>query len=135
MIQTYRVNHPVLEYVVNHSYEAMYQHQIAERQQFLYPPYARIIQFKLMHQDAKFNREAAQFFAGLLRERFEKRVLGPEEPPIPRIRGRYIRQIYLKLEQGVSLGKTRQAIWECIDILEGHESYRKVKLQVDVDPV
>jgi len=135
MIQTYRVNHPVLEYVVNHSYEAMYQHQIAERQQFLYPPYARIIQFKLMHQDAKFNREAAQFFAGLLRERFERRVLGPEEPPIPRIRGRYIRQIYLKLEQGVSLGKTRQAIWECIDILEGHESYRKVKLQVDVDPV
>ena len=57
----------------------MYQHQISERQQFAYPPYTRIMQFKLMHTDAKFTKEAAVYFAGLLRERFGKRILGPEE--------------------------------------------------------
>ncbi|MEQ9186434.1 MAG: primosomal protein N' [Cryomorphaceae bacterium] len=134
IVQTFRIDHPVLEYVVNNSYEGMYQHQISERQQFAYPPYTRIIQFKLLHTDAKFNREAAGYFAGLLRERFGKRILGPEEPPIPRIRGRFIRQIILKMDGGLSLKQSRSAIWECVDLLEGHESYRKVRLQIDVDP-
>jgi len=135
LIQTFRVDHPVLEYVINHSYEGMYQHQISERQQFAYPPYTRIMQFKLMHTDAKFTKEAAVYFAGLLRERFGKRILGPEEPTIPRIRGRFIRQIFLKMEGTLSLKQSRKAVWECIDLLEGHESYRKAKFQIDVDPL
>jgi primosomal protein N' (replication factor Y) len=134
MIQTYRVDHPVLQCVVNHSYDAMYQHQISERQQFVYPPFVRIISFKIMHPDAKFNKEAAIYFAGLLRGYFKGDVLGPEEPPIPRLRGRYIRQIMLKLSTKASPREVRTAIWSCIDLLEGHELYRKVKLDVDVDP-
>lgn len=134
LIQTYRVGHPVLEFVINHSYDGMFRHQIAERQQFSYPPYTRLIMIKLMHQDAKFTREAAGYLARLLRERFDKQVLGPEEPPIPRIRGKFIRQIFLKFPVGMQLQQMRAQLWQCIDLLEGHEEYRKVKFQIDVDP-
>lgn len=135
LIQTFRPEHPVLNYVARSDYQAMFEHQLAERSQFNYPPFSRLIRFQLSHANAQLVREAAQFFALHLRERFDTRVLGPEEPPVARVRGKFIRQLFLKLETTLSPLKSRKAVWECIDLLEGHTEYRKLRLHVDVDPV
>lgn len=134
MIQTYKPDHPVLEYVLLQNYKGMYLNQVMERQHLSYPPYSRMIRFQIAHPDAVLTREAAKFFADELRKVFNTHVLGPEEPPIARIRGKYLRQVYLKLENDWTIGQTRKSIWQVIDYLEGHETYRKVKLSVDVDP-
>lgn len=134
MIQTFRVEHPVLQFVIDNSYDDMYNHQIAERQQFLYPPFVRMIMIQLAHPDPNLAREGANYLGGLLRKQFGKRVLGPEEPSIARVRGNFLRQIYLKLEQKIPLSDSRNLIWQCVDEMEGHQNYRKIKIRIDVDP-
>lgn len=134
LIQTFRPEHPVLQLVVDNNYEAMYQHQLSERQQFSYPPYVRMIMFQMAHPDAKLVREGAVHFGLLLRKHFSTKVLGPEEPVIPRVRNNYLRQIYLKLDVQFSIQESRRIIWSCIDEMEGHPEYRKIKVRIDVDP-
>jgi len=134
LIQTFRPEHPVLQLVVDNNYGGMYQHQLSERQQFMYPPFVRMIMFQLAHPDAKLVREGAVHFGLLLRKQFSERVLGPEEPVIPRVRGSFLRQIFLKLDVHFSVKESRRIIWNCIDEMEGHPEYRKIKLRIDVDP-
>ena len=134
LIQTYNPDHPVLERVVNHDYRGMYEHQVSERQMFDYPPFSRIVKLTLMHNDARFNRAGAEHLKNLLKAGLGKRVLGPEEPPIARIRGKYIRQIFIKLESSISLSKSKKFIQSCLDKMDGHEEYRKIRIQLDVDP-
>mgnify|MGYP005651576169 FL=1 len=134
LIETYNQDHPVLERVVNHDYRGMYEHQVSERQMFDYPPFSRIVKLTLMHNDARFNRAGAEHLKNLLKAGLGKRVLGPEEPPIARIRGKYIRQIFIKLESSISLSKSKKFIQSCLDKMDGHEEYRKIRIQLDVDP-
>jgi primosomal protein N' (replication factor Y) len=134
LIQTFRPEHPVIDLVVNRSYEDMYRHQFAERQSFSYPPFVRMIKFQLMHPDPNKTKEAAIAFGKELRQRFKSGVLGPEEPSIPRVRGRFIRQIFLKVSTKSSISDVRRMIWSCVDMHEGHETHRAVKLKIDVDP-
>ena len=134
LIQTFRPEHPVLQLVVDNNYGGMYQHQLSERQQFMYPPFVRMIMFQLAHPDAKLVREGAVHFGLLLRKQFSERVLGPEAPVIPRVRGSFLRQIFLKLDVHFSVKESRRIIWNCIDEMEGHPEYRKIKLRIDVDP-
>lgn len=135
LVQAYRPDHPVLHDVIQADYELMFEQQLPERRAFDYPPFSRMVRFQVAHRDAKLVKEAAGFLAGLLRERFGPRLLGPEEPPIARIRNRYLRQMFLKLETNLSPQKSRQGVWECIDLMEGHNDFRKVRLHVDVDPL
>lgn len=134
LIQTYNPEHPVIKSVVHHSYEQMYQTQIQERERYHYPPFTKLVKIQVSHTDAKFNRSAAEFLAAKLRGVFGQRILGPEEPPIARIRNRYLRHIYVKLEKDVSHSKAKLALWQCIDLIEGHKEYKKARVQIDVDP-
>ncbi len=134
MIQTFRPEHPVIDLVVNRKYEDMYRHQFAERQSFQYPPFVRMVKFQLMHPDPNKTKEAAITFGKELRQHFKTGVLGPEEPSIPRVRGRFIRQLFLKVSTKSSVAEVRKMIWSCVDLHEGHETHRAVKLRIDVDP-
>src|SRR5690606_10917687 len=89
IIQTYNPQHPILQKVVQHDYIGMYQSQLEERFQFKYPPYYRMI--KIIVKDRKFNKmEAASKWLGLsLKNVFKEHVLGPEQPPVGRIRNEY----------------------------------------------
>jgi primosomal protein N' (replication factor Y) (superfamily II helicase) len=135
LIQTFKPDHPIIDLVKGHNYKGMFDEQLLDRRTFDYPPFSKLIKFQLSHKDAKFVKAAAQYLAQELRLSFGDRVLGPEEPPIARVRNRYLRQIYLKIETSLSASKSRNSIWQAIDLLEGHEEYRKVKCNIDVDPL
>ncbi|MCO4805565.1 MAG: primosomal protein N' [Flavobacteriales bacterium] len=135
LIQTFKPDHPIIALVKGHNYTGMFEEQLLDRRAFDYPPFSKLIKFQLSHKDAKFVKSASQFLAKELRQSFGERVLGPEEPPIARVRNRYLRQIYLKIETNLSASKSRNSIWQAIDLLEGHEDFRKVRCNIDVDPL
>ncbi len=135
LIQAYNLEHTVLDFVMRNDYKAMFETQIMERREFDYPPFSRMIRVQLGHPDAKLTKEASIFLGNKLRSFFGERLLGPEEPPIARIRNRYLRQMFIKLEISLSSQKSRDAIWSCVDDLEGHIDFRKVRLHIDVDPI
>ncbi|RIY37209.1 primosomal protein N' [Capnocytophaga canis] len=101
LIQTYNPNHPVLKQVLEHNFRDMFNNQIAERREFLYPPMVRLIKISFKHADFNKVTEGADWFGKSLRQGFEKHtdihILGPESPLVSRIRNEYIKDILLKI--------------------------------------
>jgi primosomal protein N' (replication factor Y) len=64
-----------------------------------------------------------------------KIVLGPVVPPISRIRGSYLREIYLKIDRDINLTKMRAFITKCINQTRSQKSFKTTNVTIDVDPV
>ncbi len=135
LIQAYNPSHPILEMVLHHNYEALYQSQLTERERFLYPPFCRIVQLSLRHVNADLINKAADELAKKLRGIFGKRVLGPEYPVVSRIRNQYLKNILIKLEKGIPLPKAKEEIKNAILKLNAHPNYKPVRVVIDVDPM
>ena len=64
-----------------------------------------------------------------------KRVLGPEEPMVSRIRNYYIKTIYIKVERnGISIARVKQFLAEVLSGMETNKLNKGAFVQVDVDP-
>lgn len=136
IIQSSDPSHPVIERVVSHDYKGFYDQQIADRQQFGYPPFTRIINIYLKHKQDDVVVEMALRYSNLLRQVFGQRVLGPEAPMVARVQTMYIRQIVLKMELNASMVKVKKILRERYENLLATDSrMRSTRLYFDVDPV
>lgn len=117
------------------SFHGFYTFLSREREMFNYPPFSRLIQIELRHADEYSLRNAANDLARKLRERLERRVCGPAEPEVGRIRKMYRVQVLIKAEQGLSLSKLKSFIRQkCDELLKG-ETGKGLKIYFDVDPL
>lgn len=135
IIQTSQPQNPVFEQVTNNDYEKMFATQIAERQQFRYPPFVRLMQISIRHKDAAKTQQAANLLAKFLRSIFLNRVLGPNDPVVARVQNLYIKQILLKIETGVSAEKAKQILIEQIKQLLENQNFKSVLVNIDIDPM
>lgn len=135
LIQTFNPTHPVIQYVIGNDYKGMYENQIADRKRFKYPPFYRLIHLTIKHTDHLIATKAADSMAAMLRKSFASRILGPESPPIGRLKNFYLRSIYIKLEKGVNLPASKEYIVSCIRLLNAQADFKSVRVVVDVDPV
>lgn len=134
VIQTSDPSNPLLRQVVAGDYEAMARGQLAEREAFFYPPYARLTSLVLRHRDPVLLREGAEALAGRLRVRFGRRVLGPMTPPVDRIRGEYLVGLLLKVESGSSSVRARELLRAELKEFAGTPAFKTITVVVDVDP-
>jgi primosomal protein N' (replication factor Y) len=135
IIQTYNPNHPVIRFVIENRYDLMYRSQLAERQQYKYPPFYRIIRIQLQHKDNQFLYSAANEFAAELRKKLGKRVLGPEYPIVSRIKNLYLKNILIKIEKSGKSHQIKEQIKETVDDFKARSKYKAAKVVVDVDPL
>ena len=78
VLQTKSPDLPIIQQVVRNDYAAHYQSLIAERQQFHYPPYYRLVYVYLKHKQDWVVDTAAAEMASRLRQWFGARLLGPD---------------------------------------------------------
>jgi primosomal protein N' (replication factor Y) len=135
IIQTSQPSHPIIQNVISNDYGAMYNGQIQERKTFKYPPFYRMIGITLKHREKNDLDRIAQELSSSLRERFGKRILGPEYPVISRIKTLYIKQIWIKIEREVSVVNAKRQMQEIIDQVKLRDGNKSVQIVVDVDPV
>ena len=136
MVQVTNVNHPVLSFVKQHSFESLYQSEIESRKRFFYPPFSRLIQLTFRHVQKQTVDDAATWFAKEMSKDFEKNLLGPAEPVVNRIRNQYLMEILLKLPRdGGILHACKKSIHELIAALHQDKRFRSVVVIPDVDPV
>ena len=136
IIQSSNPEHPVIEKVVKHDYKGFYEQQIADRKQFGYPPFTRIINIYLKHKQDETVVEMALRYSNLLRQVFGNRVLGPEAPMVAKVQTMYIRQIVLKMELNASMVKVKKILRDLYEQLLATDSrMRSTRLYFDVDPV
>ena len=62
------------------------------------------------------------------------RVLGPEPPPVARVRDKHLRAILVKLDRQ-HYRSEKEFMREVIDRLFAEDTHRAVQLVVDVDPM
>lgn len=133
-IQAYADDHRIIQQVVNNDYEQMYADELEERRQFNYPPFSRLIFINVKHKDADVLNLAAQTLAANLRGQLGKRVLGPEQPLVSRVRNYYIKQIILKIERTAAIQKVKTVLVDTIRDFNSQKDFRSVITQIDVDP-
>ncbi|WP_281337431.1 replication restart helicase PriA [Flavobacterium eburneipallidum] len=133
IIQTYNVNHNTIQQVVRNDYEGMYKEQLYDRQIYHYPPYFKLIKLTLKHRDFDKLKEGSMWLYQVMKQNFTIPVLGPEEPPISRIRNEYIRTIMIKIPINQSLQGTKKTIQKMLNSFEAVAQYRAIKVSVNVD--
>jgi len=134
IIQASKPQHPILQYVIANDYAGMYASQLAERENFKYPPFYRLIRLTLKHKNKDVLHLAAKELAEYLTQIFGRRVLGPEIPIISRIQNYYLENILLKIEKQASTQKAKTLLANAIQNLRKLPAYKSLNLVVDVDP-
>lgn len=135
IIQTAEPGHPVIRQVAAGDYEGMVRMQLADREAFFYPPYARLTALTLRHRDPLLLRRAAEELAGRLRTRFGRRLLGPMAPPVDRIRDEYLLGLLLKVENGASSQRAREILASELQRFTATPDFKNITLLADVDPL
>jgi primosomal protein N' (replication factor Y) len=133
IIQTYNPDHNTIQQVVRNDYSGMYKEQLYDRQIYHYPPYFKLIKLTLKHRDFDKLKEGSMWLYQVIKQNLAIPVLGPEEPPISRIRNEYIRTILVKIPQKQSLQTTKKTIQKMLNSFESVAVYRSIKVSVNVD--
>ncbi|WBL27229.1 replication restart helicase PriA [Zunongwangia sp. HGR-M22] len=135
LIQSYNPHHQIIQQVSTNDYTSMYKEQLQERYNYKYPPYYRLVRLSLKSRDFSKTNDAADWIAKAMQNVFKQHVLGPEFPPVARIRNEYYKNIMLKIPQNQSLGKTKAVLNKILVSFNSIGAYRSVRVIVNVDPV
>lgn len=133
LIQTFDPFHKILQQVSVNDYTGMFFEQLDERHNYKYPPIFRLVKITLRHRDYNKVETGAEWFAKSLRNVFKQHVLGPEFPPVARIRNQYNKNILIKIPQQQSLGKTKEAILKIKNSFSSIKDFRPIKVILNVD--
>jgi primosomal protein N' (replication factor Y) len=133
LIQTYNPHHNILQQVSTNDYKKMFAEQMNDRYNYKYPPIYRLIKITFKHKDYNRVNLAADWYAKSLKQVFKSNVLGPEFPPVSRIRNLYNKNILIKIPQNQSLGKTKEAIIKIDNSFNAVKDFRAVRVVLNVD--
>ncbi|MBI9056292.1 MAG: primosomal protein N' [Labilibaculum sp.] len=135
LIQTFTPEHPIIKNVIENDYVSMYSSQLSERQEFIYPPYYRLINICLKDKNQTKLDQAANLLAKSLRKVFGARIFGPQSPVINRIQNYYIINILLKIEKKSSPAKAKWILNQHANHLKNMEQFKSIQINFDVDPM
>jgi primosomal protein N' (replication factor Y) len=134
IVQAFDPSHWIIQKVIQHDFIGMYTQEIIERRNFHYPPFFRIIVLKLKHRNKDTLEFGSAMLAKKLQEVFKDRVLGPEVPPVGRVRNFYLKNIRIKFERDASPKKVKHIIREKMDQILADHDFRSLRIDIDVDP-
>lgn len=133
LIQTFNPYHQILKQVSVNDYEGMSKEQLEERYQYKYPPFFRVIKIELRSRDFLRAQKASFWFGQALQSRFNEHVLGPEQPPVGRVRNQFIFNIMLKIPKTQSLEQTKNYIANVDRKFSSIKEFSGVRVNIDVD--
>ena len=133
IIQTFNPYHQILQQVSVNNFEEMYHHQLEDRRQFKYPPFYRMIKITVKERSFQKMERASIWLVNAFKLKLNKNVLGPETPPVGRIRNLFITHILVKIPKEQSLSKTKNYINSILKSFNTIKEFSRVHLTVDVD--
>jgi primosomal protein N' (replication factor Y) len=134
IIQAQAVDHPVLEFVVQHDVDGMYERELGHRKAHGYPPFTRLVQLTFKHRREERVADTAGAVAVALREGLGDQVLGPEIPLVSRIRDKHLRRLLIKLGRSRHQAE-KDFVRDTLDRVFGDPAHSPVQLVTDVDPM
>ena len=135
ILQTKSPELPLIDQIVRNDYQAFYKSVIAERQQFHYPPYYRLINVFLKHRYDNVVDTAALELGSQLRQWFGARVLGPDKPAVAKVKSLSIRKLVLKLEPTLNMSDVRKYLALAQQQMLQDKRYASLQIYYDIDPL
>ena len=135
ILQTKSPELPLIQQVVHNDYAAFYRLLIAERQQFKYPPFYRLIYVFLKHRDDRTVETASIEMVSRLRQWFGSRALGPDKPSVSKVKSLSIRKLVLKFEPGINMSEVRKYLALAQQQMLQDKRYSSLQIYFDVDPL
>ena len=117
--------------------DQFYKQELVERKKFKYPPFYRLIKIIIKGKDKNSANQAAIALNIMLQKSLtEKRVLGPIEPVINKIRNYYLFEIIIKIERKTAnLKSIKEFIQGSRHTLLALPSFKSILIHFDVDPI
>ena len=112
----------------------MYDFEIANRKQFFYPPYSRVIKITLKHKVKDVVDEAANILVRYLQADLKDFVVGPAAPIVNRIRSQYLMEVLIKLPLDMKMiVQYKRIILNHFNVLNSEKRFKSVVIVSDVD--
>ena len=134
-LQTKMTDAPVIPLIVKNDYISFYDQQIGERMLFHYPPFYRLVYIYMKHRDVQLLEEFSTAIGKQMRDIFDDRILGPELPPVAKVKQLYIRKIVLKVESSLSQYKINELLHNIQQAYSTLPRYRSIVMYYDIDPM
>ena len=134
VIQTSNPTHFIIDRVVANDYESMFENELEQRRRYRYPPFVKMIRITARHADRDLVIKASDALRKALEGIPDTALLGPEFPPVERIRNRYNRELVIKLG-GSAIAERKAEIRARLQRLSEQREFRSVHFVPDVDPV
>jgi primosomal protein N' (replication factor Y) len=136
LVQTSVPYHPLFRMVAAGETTLYYSQEVEHRKEFGYPPFSRLIRIAARHADSGSAQRALALLSDEMRKHMpEELVLGPEAPPVSRIRNLYIFQTLLKIPGGFSPRPVKDVLSTLLHWVQTIPEYKGIHWTVDVDPV
>ncbi len=138
VIQTFNPDHYSIQRAKDHDFIGFYQEESQFRRALDYPPFSRLINFRLVGNSEKktkaVSEEMRKMSQDLLKRGYGKglEILGPSAAPFAKMRGKFRWQMLVK---GKSPKLLHQFAQELAFRLEEETKGKGVNLDIDVDPV
>jgi primosomal protein N' (replication factor Y) len=131
LIQTHTPDHPLLALLIQGQYRQLSSQMLSERHSLSLPPYGYLAVVRCSGTKAEPIAQLLQ----QLRERLDTPngpvLIGPLEPPIAKLAGRYRCQLLLK---HVSRGPLHQTLHQAVAWLQANPEAKRLRWSIDVDP-
>ena len=138
VIQTFNPDHYSILRAKDHDYIGFFKEEIEFRKALEYPPFSRLINFRLVGNSEKRTKGMAEEMGGigqsLLKKGYGKRIeiLGPSTAPFAKMRGKFRWQM---LAKGKNPQWLHQFAKELASRMEAPLKGKGIQLDIDVDPV
>jgi len=138
VIQTFNPDHYSILRAKDHDFLGFYQEEIQFRKALDYPPFSRLVNFRLIGNSEKKTQsladEMGQEGHTLLKKGYGKgiQILGPSTAPFAKLRGKFRWQMLAKSRNSQLLHQFARALTASI---EDRARRAGVSLDVDVDPI
>lgn len=136
IIESNDPSHFVYDFIRHNDYLGFYNKEIQDREKFKYPPFFRMAKIITKSKDERLLEFESNKIGAALKEVFgNSRILGPDKPPVSRIRNFYIMEIWMKFERDqISTSAYRARIREVLDAYEKQSDNSAIRINIDIDP-
>lgn len=94
-----------------------------------------MIKIQLLHLKIETVEAAATELVRHLKSLFGKRILGPSEPQVSKVKGSHVRDILVKIERSKQqMDRIKQELQKKSQLMKSSNEFRSVRIHIDVDP-
>ena len=136
LIQAIHIDHPVLQWVKDHSTQAYYENELQFREAFVYPPFCRMIKVVCKHAaEAMAQQMGAHMADAIQTHKMDCILQGPAPALINKINNLYYYELWLKCPKDAKkLIDIKHVLKEQKSRILAMKAYSSGIITLDVDP-